>query len=86
MQRERQMQQFAIGFVVALLTVVPVIALVLHRRVARIQRSREDNIERLQELGKLTGGLAHEIENPLSTIKVNLKLIGEDLDLSLIHI
>jgi signal transduction histidine kinase len=74
------MQQFAVGFVVALLTVVPVLALLLHRRVARIQRSREDNIERLQELGKLTGGLAHEIKNPLSTIKVNLKLIGEDLN------
>jgi nitrogen-specific signal transduction histidine kinase len=28
-------------------------------------------------LGKLTGGLAHEIKNPLSTIKVNLKLITE---------
>jgi signal transduction histidine kinase len=31
-------------------------------------------------LGKLTGGLAHEIKNPLSTIQINLKLIGEDLD------
>jgi signal transduction histidine kinase len=33
-----------------------------------------------EELGMLTGGLAHEIRNPLSTIKINLKLIGEDLD------
>jgi len=33
----------------------------------------------LEQLGKLTGGLAHEIKNPLSTIKVNLKLISEDL-------
>ncbi len=74
------MQQFAVGFVVALLTVVPVLALFLHRRVSRIQQSRNDHIERLEELSKLTGGLAHEIKNPLSTIKVNLKLIGEDLD------
>jgi len=74
------MLKYAIGFVFALLTAVPVIALVLHRRVSRIKRSREDNIERLEELSKLTGGLAHEIKNPLSTIQVNLKLIGEDLD------
>jgi signal transduction histidine kinase len=34
----------------------------------------------LEELGKLTGELAHEIKNPLSSIKVNLKLIREDLE------
>lgn len=34
----------------------------------------------LVELGSLTGGLAHEIKNPLSTIKVNLQLLTEDLD------
>ena len=34
----------------------------------------------LEELSRLTGGLAHEIKNPLSTIKINLKLISEDLD------
>ena len=33
----------------------------------------------LEELSRLTGGLAHEIKNPLSTIKVNLKLVSEDL-------
>lgn len=33
----------------------------------------------LEELSRLTGGLAHEIKNPLSIIKVNLKLISEDL-------
>ncbi len=33
----------------------------------------------LVELGTLTGGLAHEIKNPLSTIKVNLQLLTEDL-------
>lgn len=34
----------------------------------------------LVELGTLTGGLAHEIKNPLSTVKVNLQLLTEDLD------
>lgn len=33
----------------------------------------------LEQLAKLTGELAHEIKNPLSTIKVNLKLIAEEL-------
>jgi signal transduction histidine kinase len=34
----------------------------------------------LEELSRLTGELAHEIKNPLSTIKVNLKLISEELE------
>ena len=33
--------------------------------------------ERLTELSTLTGGLAHEIRNPLSTLKVNLQLLSE---------
>jgi signal transduction histidine kinase len=35
--------------------------------------------ERLAELGRLTGGLAHEIRTPISTMKVNLQLLAEDL-------
>ena len=46
------------------------------RRIAANARRREH----LVELGTLTGGLAHEIKNPLSTIKVNLQLLSEDLD------
>jgi len=34
----------------------------------------------LEELSRLTGELAHEIKNPLSTIKVNLRLISEELE------
>lgn len=40
----------------------------------------DEHLKQLEELGKLTGGLAHEIKNPLSTIKVNLKLVREDLE------
>jgi signal transduction histidine kinase len=35
-------------------------------------------IEQIAELSTLTGGLAHEIRNPLSTLKVNLQLLDED--------
>ncbi|MCK4293857.1 MAG: two-component sensor histidine kinase [Planctomycetes bacterium] len=74
------MQQFVAGFFVALLLVVPVLVFFLHKRVSRIRRSHNDHLEQLEELSKLTGGLAHEIKNPLSTVKINLKLIGEDLE------
>ena len=43
------------------------------------QKTEDEYIKQLEELSKLTGTLAHEIKNPLSTIKVNLKLIYEDL-------
>lgn len=43
--------------------------------------SRQINSARqVEELARLTGELAHEIKNPLSTVKVNLKLIAEELD------
>lgn len=41
---------------------------------------RTRQAERLAELGSLTGGLAHEIKNPLSTVQLNLQLLQEDLD------
>ncbi len=57
--------------------------------VCRMDKSREaspqKSIDRDEELTRLTGELAHEIKNPLSTIKVNLKLVEEalhDVDLS----
>jgi signal transduction histidine kinase len=54
------------------------VALVAHRRYERLQR-RARHVERLAELGTLTGGLAHEIKNPLSTVQLNLQLLREDL-------
>ncbi len=35
--------------------------------------------ERLAEIGSMTGGLAHEIKNPLSTIGLNAQLLAEGL-------
>jgi signal transduction histidine kinase len=49
-----------------------------YRRFVRLQQ-RARQSERLAELGTLTGGLAHELKNPLSTIQLNLQLLGEDL-------
>jgi signal transduction histidine kinase len=45
-------------------------------------KNKNEHLNQLEELSKLTGTLAHEIKNPLSTIKVNLKLISEDLESS----
>jgi signal transduction histidine kinase len=42
-------------------------------------RDSSQQWRQLEDLARLTGELAHEIKNPLSTIKVNLKLIGEEL-------
>ncbi|MDB5296001.1 MAG: signal transduction histidine kinase [Phycisphaerales bacterium] len=55
-----------------------VVAVVAYRRTARIQ-VRAGRAERLAELGALTGGLAHEIKNPLSTVQLNLQLLREDI-------
>ena len=49
-----------------------------YRRFVLLER-RARHAERLAELGTLTGGLAHEIKNPLSTVQLNLQLLEEDL-------
>ncbi len=45
-----------------------------------MQNSPKEHFKQLEELSRLTGELAHEIKNPLSTIKINLKLTAEDLE------
>src|SRR6267142_3253572 len=60
------------------LIVSAVVGYILFRRIQRLQ-VRAKRAERLAELGTLTGGLAHEIKNPLSTVQLNLQLLQEDL-------
>jgi signal transduction histidine kinase len=49
-------------------------------RRARQSERRARQAEHLAYVGTLTGGLAHEIRNPLSTLTLNLQLLREDLD------
>jgi len=75
------MGQFAWGVLLGCLVSVPAAAAVVvaaYRRIDRLQRQARQ-AERLAELGTLTGGLAHEIKNPLSTIQLNLQLLREDV-------
>jgi signal transduction histidine kinase len=66
-----------IGWATSLLVGVALAAYAWHRFVLLDRRTRQ--AERLAELGTLTGGLAHEIKNPLSTVQLNLQLLREDL-------
>jgi len=48
------------------------------RRLRR-EAERRQRHQRLAEMGTLAAGLAHELKNPLSTLKLNLQLMEEDL-------
>ena len=36
--------------------------------------------EQYTEIARLAGGLAHELKNPLSTIRLNMGLLEEDIE------
>jgi signal transduction histidine kinase len=75
------MHPFALGLligVIGCLAIASVVAVYAVRNVILLERRARD-AERLAELGTLTGGLAHEIKNPLSTVQLNLQLLAEDL-------
>ena len=46
-------------------------------RAVRAAERRARSAERMAEIGAMTGGLAHEIKNPLSTIGLNAQLLAE---------
>ncbi len=69
---------FGAGALVTLLIASWVIRRHLRRTRAAERRARA--AERLAEIGAMTGGLAHEIKNPLSTIGLNAQLLGEGIE------
>jgi len=42
-------------------------------------------VDQYTEIARLAGGLAHEIKNPLSTIRLNMELLAEDFRCSPVH-
>lgn len=75
------MTLFWIGLAAGAALSVPITAAYSRRTARTVTRAerRAQAAERLAELGTLTGGLAHEIKNPLSTINLNVQLLQEDL-------
>lgn len=70
-----------IGLALGILVALPLAAFWSRRTARRVRQleQRARAAERLAELGTLTGGLAHEIRNPLSTVGLNIQLLQEDL-------
>lgn len=68
-----------IGLLLGLGAGVVASRLIVRRAVARVRAAerRARSAERLAEIGSMTGGLAHEIKNPLSTIGLNAQLLQE---------
>jgi len=71
--------EIAIALLIGLLLGGGVSAVLFRRQTLAIRRAerRARAAERLAEIGAMTGGLAHEIKNPLSTIGLNAQLLGE---------
>jgi signal transduction histidine kinase len=69
------------GVAVGAVLVLPILRILLRRaeRMARDAERRARDAERLAEIGSMTGGLAHEIKNPLSTIGLNAQLLKEEI-------
>jgi len=72
---------FLLGALTGLVIMAPILRFLLRRaeRKARRAERRARDAERLAEIGAMTGGLAHEIKNPLSTIGLNAQLLKEEI-------
>ncbi len=70
-----------LSFVSGVIVMLPIMRAMLRRGEYRARQAerRARNAERLAELGSMTGGLAHEIKNPLSTIGLNAQLLAESI-------
>jgi len=62
------------------LLVVAVIAWRQARRRRSLERHLEHLRGRIAEVSSMTGGLAHEIKNPLSTLVLNTQMLDEEID------
>ena len=76
-----------IGFGVGVLLTAWVAVVMLRRHLRRMRAAerRARTAERMAEIGSMTGGLAHEIKNPLSTIGMNAQLLLEGIQDSAIE-
>ncbi len=68
----------ALGALLALWGSRSALRVSVRRQISAERRARD--AERLAEIGAMTGGLAHEIKNPLSTIGLNAQLLGEAIE------
>jgi two-component system, NtrC family, sensor histidine kinase HydH len=71
--------QFIGGAVLASVVAALVATVLLGRKARQARAQNEKAADISEDLTRLAGELAHEIRNPLSTIKVNLKLTEEAL-------
>ncbi|MEQ9616992.1 MAG: ATP-binding protein [Phycisphaerales bacterium] len=71
-----------IGLALSLVLGFPIAWRVARRRLARTRAAERRALaaERLAEIGAMTGGLAHEIRNPLSTVGMNAQLLTEGIE------
>lgn len=70
-----------IGIALTLAVGYPVARMVVRGQTlrARLAERQARDAQRMAEIGAMTGGLAHEIKNPLSTIGLNAQLLGESI-------
>lgn len=71
---------FVYGFLAALLMSAGVYLLMWKIQQKKPHNSGAVYEKMVEDISHLAGSLAHEIKNPLSTIKVNLKLISEQIN------
>ncbi len=77
--------QLFVGIILGILFSFPFCFLLLkkYRCCKNRERTESAQSDELERVSKLAGMLAHELKNPLSTIKINLKLINETLERNL---
>ncbi len=76
------MTGWVLGFVIGALAAAVAGFVLLRAAIERVRTAerRARASERLAELGAMTGGLAHEIRNPLSTITLNAQILAEAIE------